>query len=153
MRIALVVWIWIASAAAGLAACAQDVVWLRGSYGDARFAVEIADDPQERAQGLMFREEMPLSAGMLFIYPRPQRLSFWMRNTLIELDMIFVDPKGVVQRIHARAQPLDETPIYGGEQLTHVLEINGGLAERMGIAVGDVLRHPSFDQDTAAWPC
>jgi len=90
---------------------------------------------------------------MLFIYNRPTSLSFWMRNTLIELDMLFVDATGVIRNIHERAIPLDETPIFGGDGLTHVLEINGGLARTLGIKVGDQLRHPSFEQSTAAWPC
>lgn len=115
--------------------------------------MEIADDPQEQALGLMNRPSMPASSGMLFVYPGPRSLSFWMRNTLIELDMIFVDATGRIRHIHHRAQPLDETPIYGGENLTHVLEINGGMARMLGLAVGDTLRHPSFDTATAAWPC
>jgi len=84
----------------------------------------VADDAAERAQGLMFREAMPLSSGMLFVYGRPQRVSFWMRNTLIPLDMIFADARGVVTRVHAEAVPLDETPIDGGEGVQFVLEIN-----------------------------
>ena len=101
----------------------------------------------------MHRTEMGAFEGMLFVYERPQSLSFWMRNTLIELDMIFVDPQGVIKHIHHRAQPLDETPVLGGRGLTHVLEINGGKAKQLGIAVGDVLRHPTFAQENAAWPC
>ncbi|QJF50938.1 DUF192 domain-containing protein [Roseobacter ponti] len=140
--------------ATGLAAqCREDAVMLRGDWGEARFAVEIADDDSERAQGLMHRPSMPLSAGMLFIYERPQRLSFWMRNTLIPLDLLFIDPQGQVQHIHHLAVPLDETPIPGGDGLTHVLEINGGLARRMGITEGSFVRHPSFDQGNAVWPC
>ena len=81
MRIVLVCVAWLCSAGAGLAACADDTVWIRGEFGEARFAVELADDPQDRARGLMHRETMPLSAGMLFIYPAPQPLSFWMRNS------------------------------------------------------------------------
>lgn len=133
--------------------CTESAVFLKGPFGEARFSVEIADDPQERAQGLMHRTEMAPFAGMLFVYDRPQPLSFWMRNTLIELDMIFIDPTGVIQHIHHRAQPLDETPIMGGQGLTHVLEVNGGKARTLGISVGDVIRHPSFAPETAAWPC
>jgi len=133
--------------------CAVDAVYIKGDWGQARFSVEIADDAQERAQGLMHRTALARSAGMLFVYPEAQSLSFWMRNTLIELDMVFIDPRGVVQHVHHRAQPLDETPIPGGSGLTHVLEVNGGIAELYGIDVGSVLRHPSFSQDGAAWPC
>ncbi|MEM1351412.1 MAG: DUF192 domain-containing protein [Pseudomonadota bacterium] len=133
--------------------CAEDAVFIKGDWGQARFSVEIADDNEERSQGLMHRTEMGRFAGMLFVYPQPQSMSFWMRNTLIELDMIFVDAQGVVQHIHHRAQPLDETPVRGGPDLTHVLEINGGLAQEFGISEGSVLRHPSFAQDGAIWPC
>lgn len=134
------------------AACTEDIVFLRGDWGQARFAVEIADDPAEQALGLMHRQELAQSAGMLFVYDRPQALSFWMRNTLIELDMLFVDPQGVVRHIHHRAQPLDETPIPGGDGLLAVLEIRGGLSKRLGIGVGSQLRHPAFGSD-AVWPC
>ncbi|MDW3222195.1 MAG: DUF192 domain-containing protein [Paracoccaceae bacterium] len=133
--------------------CRDDTVYLRGDWGQARFAVEIADDTEERAQGLMHRESMPSSSGMLFVYERPQFLSFWMRNTLIPLDLLFIDAAGRVQKIHHSAQPLDETPILGGEDLTHVLEINGGLAKAMGITPGTTLRHPTFSNLAAEWPC
>ena len=142
-----------ASAGVAWAECRDDSVWIKGDFGEARFSVEIADDPAEREIGLMNRPSMPISAGMLFVYDKPSTLAFWMRNTLIELDMLFVDETGVIRNIHARAIPLDETTIFGGEDLTHVLEINGGLAERMGIEVGDELRHPSFSQESAIWPC
>ncbi len=134
------------------ALCREDQVKLRGDWGQARFSVEVADDPDERALGLMHRESLPTSAGMLFVYERPQPLAFWMRNTLIELDMLFVDPSGIVTKIHERAIPLDESPISGGDGLIAVLEINGGLARRLGISVGSELQHPSFGAE-AAWPC
>ena len=146
--------LWLISAQCILAQdCQSNAVYLKGDWGQARFSIEIADDGPERALGLMHRTQMATSAGMLFIYERPQKLSFWMRNTLIELDMLFIDAKGVVQHIHHRAQPLDETPISGGENLTHVLEINGGLAEQLGIGVGSEVRHSSFSNSEAAWPC
>ncbi|GGX61525.1 hypothetical protein GCM10007385_33270 [Tateyamaria omphalii] len=135
------------------AKCNDATVWLRGEFGSARFNVEIADTNRERAIGLMNRPSMAASEGMLFVYPRPQPLSFWMRNTLISLDMLFLDPTGTVTKIHHEAVPLDETPIPGGDGLTHVLEINGGLARMMGIQEGTQMRHPSFDQDIAVWPC
>lgn len=132
--------------------CADGRVDLRGDWGSARFTVEVADDPEEMARGLMFRESMPASAGMLFVYERPQPVSFWMRNTLIPLDMLFAGADGVVRRVHSDAKPLDETLIPGGNDIQYVLEINGSLAERLGIEPGTEMRHPRIGQ-AAAWSC
>lgn len=144
---------WLGASVAAQAECSESRADLRGDRGQARFTVEVADDPEERAQGLMNREKLGASQGMLFIYPAPQRASFWMKNTLIPLDMIFLDERGVVTRIHENARPLDETPIDGGPGVVAVLEINGGLARRLGIAEGSELRHPGLDQSIAAWAC
>lgn len=149
----LAVWLILLTAAEVAAACRDDVVDLRGPWGQARFTVELAITPDEQARGLMFRESLPRGAGMLFLYDRPSTVSFWMRNTLIPLDMIFVDAAGVVARVHHEAVPLDETPIPGGDGVLAVLEINGGLARRFGIAAGTEMRHPRLPQDAAAWPC
>jgi uncharacterized membrane protein (UPF0127 family) len=138
---------------AAQAACRDDAVQLRGDFGQARFRVEVADDDGERARGLMFREKLSAGSGMLFVYPSPQTASFWMKNTLIPLDMIFVDRAGIVRAVHSNARPLDETPIYGGEGILAVLEINGGLAQSMGIGPGAHLRHPAIPHDGAAWRC
>jgi uncharacterized membrane protein (UPF0127 family) len=135
-----------------LAACSEGAVELRGPFGKVRFTVELADDGKERAQGLMFRESLPKSAGMLFLYPEPQRTGFWMKNTLIPLDMIFADSSGRVIGVHSNAVPGDRTVIDSGGEVLAALEINGGLAERLGIAAGAELRHPVFGAD-AAWPC
>ncbi|MEE4347003.1 MAG: DUF192 domain-containing protein [Paracoccaceae bacterium] len=134
-------------------ACRADTVYLRGDWGQARFNVELADTPPTRSRGLMFRESMPRSSGMLFVYEQPQRATFWMRNTLISLDMIFADETGVVRHVHHEAIPGDETTIDGGSGILTVLEINGGLARAMGIVPGSQLRHPALDPATAAWPC
>ena len=133
--------------------CAPDRVDIRGPGGQQRFTVEVADDGAERAQGLMFRESMPSSSGMLFVYDAPQRAAFWMKNTLIPLDMIFADETGRVRKVHSNAIPGDTTPIEGGDGIRFVLEINGGLAARMGIVEGAELRHPSIPQRTAVWAC
>ena len=133
--------------------CREDAVNLRSDVGMARFRVEVADDKAERAQGLMNRKTLSKSAGMLFVYPNPQRVGFWMKNTLIPLDMIFLDKTGTVKKVHSNAKPLDENPIMGGNGILAVLEINGGLARKIGISEGWQMRHPRFDQETAAWPC
>ena len=116
-------------------------------------SVEVMDDAGERAQGLMFRESLPRFSGMLFVYETPQPVAFWMRNTLIPLDMLFFDGAGRLTRIKSNAAPHDETPIVGGDDVRYVLEINGGLAAELGIDLGAELRHPALDQAAAAWPC
>ena len=135
------------------ASCDPERVDLRGEWGQARFSVELADTDETRALGLMHRESMATMAGMLFLYEEAQRVGFWMKNTLIPLDLIFMSPDGVVQRIHENAIPLDETIIMGGDGILAVLEINGGMAKTLGITVGSQLRHPNLDQTQAAWPC
>ncbi|MCV6596158.1 MAG: DUF192 domain-containing protein [Mangrovicoccus sp.] len=133
--------------------CAPEQALLRGEWGSAQFSVELADTHAERAQGLMFRQELPRNAGMLFVYERPQPVAFWMRNTPLPLDLIFFDERGEVIRIHHQAIPYDETPIPGGGPVLAVLEINGGLAKTYGFAPGDEIQHPSFDPEIAAFPC
>ncbi|MDB5665438.1 DUF192 domain-containing protein [Cypionkella sp.] len=130
-----------------------NTVELRGPAGVQRFSVEIADTEAERSQGLMFREKMPASSGMLFVYDEPKHAYFWMKNTLLPLDMVFADRTGLVTAVHSNAAPQDETPIDGGPGVAIVLEINGGLAKRMGIAPGAVMRSAALDQSLAAWGC
>ncbi len=152
MRLALALGIAVSGAGAAEAACQPDSLLIEGGFGTALFHVSVADDAQERARGLMFVEEMPAMAGMLFVYQQPQHATFWMHNTLIPLDMLFAGPDGRIQAIHQDAVPMDDTIIDGGEDVAAVLEINGGMAARLGIAVGDLLQHPSFGAQ-AALPC
>ena len=153
VRLGLAMTIVALAGRAGAAPCREDAVMLRGDGGQARFRVELADEEVERAQGLMNRDTLASGAGMLFVYPEPQRVAFWMKNTRIPLDMIFVDAGGTVRRVHHQAVPHDETPIFGGDGIQSVLEINGGLARQIGIAKGWQLRHPAIDQERAVWPC
>lgn len=133
--------------------CRDDQVQLRGDQGTAAFTVEIADTNEERAQGLMHRETMPRFSGMLFVFDQPQRAVFWMENTLIPLDMLFIDARGIVQNVHENAVPMDRTPIDGGQGILYVLEINGGMAARLHLAPGAEVRHPAIAPELAVWPC
>lgn len=140
--------------------CREDrAIFATGADAPLVFSVEIADTPETRARGLMFRRSLPEQGGMLFIYEHPQSVSFWMRNTLIPLDLIFIDETGAVRHIHPQARPLDETPIPGAAAgdpdpaRLMVLEIAGGEAARLGLGRDAVLAHPRLDQDKAAWPC
>ena len=102
-----------------------------------KFEVEVVTTPDTRAQGLMFRKSMAANAGMLFIYPGEQAVSFWMKNTLIPLDMLFLKADGSIAHIAHNAVPMDETPIDSGAAVKAVLEVNGGTANALGIKEGD----------------
>ena len=136
-----------------LAQCSEDVVDLRWDGGSARFNVEIADDDQERGRGLMFVESMGRYNGMLFVYDAPSTVAFWMKNTLIPLDMVFLDQHGVVQHVHENAVPGSLETIPGGDNILAVLEVNGGLASKLGLVKGAEMRHPAFAQSMPAWAC
>jgi hypothetical protein len=107
-----------------------------------RFTVEMATNPMQRARGLMFRESMPQTHGMLFVFDSPRRLSFWMRNTLIPLDMLFLDRDGRVINIARRTTPRSDRSYQSAGPALAVLEINGGLSGLLGIAPGDRVIHP-----------
>ena len=109
-----------------------------------RFTVEVADNDQRRALGLMHRESMPADHGMVFDFKQDQPVAMWMRNTRIPLDMLFIDRDGRVVNIHARAVPFDETSIHSDGPVRGVLELNGGTAARLGLKAGDVVRHAIF---------
>jgi len=109
-----------------------------------RFNVEVAATPETRAEGLMFREELPEDAGMLFIYASPGPVGFWMKNTPLPLDMLFIDRSGEILAIHANAVPYSEDVIYAEMPVKSVLEINGGRAAALGIQPGDRVSSPSL---------
>jgi len=109
-----------------------------------RFQVELARTPDEQAQGLMYRKSMAADAGMLFIYAQPREAGFWMKNTYLPLDLLFIESDGRVERIHANAEPLSTAPIEGPVRTKAVLEINGGTAARLGIRPGDRVVHPTI---------
>ncbi len=124
-------------------ACSADNrLVLHTSKGDFAFNVEIADTEAERAKGLMFRTSLAPDAGMLFDYHREQQAAFWMQNTLIPLDMIFIGADGVVKTIHVNARPLDTTSIPSEVPIRFVLEIAGGRSVEIGLKVGDRMDHP-----------
>jgi uncharacterized membrane protein (UPF0127 family) len=108
------------------------------------FAVEIADTDAQRAKGLMFRKELPEGQGMLFDFHREQDVSFWMENTYIPLDMIFIRGDGRILRIAENTEPLSTRIIPSGGPVRAVLEVIGGTARKFGIAPGDRVAYPIF---------
>lgn len=107
-----------------------------------RFIVEVARTPDQQARGLMFRRSLGPSEGMIFPFELPRPASFWMRNTLIPLDMIFIREDGTIARIAANTVPHSEESVTSGEPVASVLEIRGGRAAELGIDEGDRVNWP-----------
>ena len=112
--------------------------------GPHRFKVELAETPAQMTQGLMFRTSLAPDAGMLFDYKQPTVATMWMRNTLIPLDMLFVDAQGRIVNIHQRAVPQSLDVIAAAAPVRVVIELNGGTAARLGIEPGDRVVYPIF---------
>lgn len=123
---------------------ASEVVVLSGGAKYA-FKVEVAVTPAQRRRGLMFRRELAADAGMLFDFPELTPVSFWMKNTLIPLDMLFIDSEGRILNIRERAVPLSLAPVRSAGPVRAVLEVNGGTVSRLGIRPGDRVLHPIFE--------
>jgi len=114
----------------------QKPLTIHSASGVHRFTVEVAATPEQQERGMMFRRSLAPDRGMIFPYDPPQLVGFWMRNTLIPLDMVFIRADGRIARV-ATAKPLDETVVTGGEPVVAVLEIAGGRAAELGIVAGD----------------
>jgi uncharacterized membrane protein (UPF0127 family) len=112
--------------------------------GPLTFDIEIADTLEQKSIGLMFRRSLAENSGMLFPYTPAQELTMWMRNTLIPLDMLFIRADGLIHRIEAWTEPLSERVIASQGPVTAVLELGGGVAEKLGIKTGDRVSHPHF---------
>lgn len=147
-----------ATAPAASGACPTDRIDIALGGGSDRvrvaaFSVEIADTPEERAQGLMNRTDLAQDAGMLFIFEQARPVAFWMKNTPLSLDMLFFGPDGRLCGLIERAEPYTLDPRPSGCDTRAVLEIHGGLAERLGVEIGARARHAAFGDEGAAWPC
>jgi uncharacterized membrane protein (UPF0127 family) len=112
--------------------------------GPQKFTVELATTPEQMAQGLMFRRSLAPDAGMLFDFESPSMATMWMKNTLIPLDMVFVDATGHIVNIHERAVPESLATIAAAAPVRAVIELNGGTAARLGIRPGDRVVYPIF---------
>jgi uncharacterized membrane protein (UPF0127 family) len=112
--------------------------------GPHKFTVEVATAPAQMEQGLMFRRSLAPDAGMLFDYQVPSMATMWMKNTLIPLDMLFVDARGHIVNIHERAVPGSLATLGASAPVRAVIELNGGTASRLGIRPGDRVIFPIF---------
>jgi uncharacterized protein len=115
--------------------------------GDQTFAVELAITPKERERGLMHREQLADDAGMLFLFEREKVQSFWMKNTRIPLDMVFIAQDGTIAGIVENAEPLTLTSRNVALPSRYVLEVNGGLCRKRGIAAGQRVRFEGVPVD------
>lgn len=115
------------------------------SGGEVRFSVEIADDEAERSRGLMFRRDLPQDRGMLFVFERTRPVGFWMQNTPLPLDLLFVSEAGTVEAILGGVPFSTDVIAPGDRPVRFVLELHKGTAAHLGIAVGDRMRHPVID--------
>ena len=132
-------------------ACTYEQIDIRTGAGVSTYSIEIADDAAERAQGLMFRETMPRDHGMYFVYPTGRPVAFWMKNTPLPLDIIYINERGIVCSIAADTTPFSEEALPSGCAAQTVLELNGGEAKAAGIRVGAPVRHPAVARP--AWKC
>lgn len=133
------------------AECARDQIEFQTASGPAAFSIEVVDTEESRARGLMFREEMAADAGMLFVYPYAAQVGFWMKNTPLSLDIIFLNKKGVVCSIAEGTTPFSTDHIPSGCAAQTVLEVNAGQAAARGIKRGAPARHP--DIEAPVWSC
>lgn len=122
----------------------QSDLVIHTANGPRKFRVELAADDLSRARGMMFRTSLAPDAGMLFDFKTETPASFWMRNTLIPLDMLFIKADGRILNIRERAIPHDETGVPSAGPVQAVLELNGGTVARLGIKPGDRVEHPIF---------
>jgi uncharacterized protein len=120
---------------------------VRMKIGQRTFTLEVADTPASRERGLMFRESMPEDHGMIFVFPDESVRRFWMKNTRIPLDIIFVDASQQVVSIHP-LRPLDLIGVSSGEPAKWAIELNRDVAGKAGVKVGDRLQIPAGARDT-----
>ncbi|MGF1628366.1 MAG: DUF192 domain-containing protein [Kiloniellaceae bacterium] len=146
LSLALVAWAApLQAQSGGLATFATETLSIETAAGDDHaFEVEIAETPDQRAQGLMFRRQLAVDGGMLFLFGRAEERAMWMKNTLIPLDMLFIDETGKIVRIEERTVPHSLKAILSGGPVSAVLELNAGTASRLIIKPGDQVRHPAF---------
>lgn len=117
---------------------------IRSGETEHQFTVEIADDPEEIATGLMHRESLDRDKGMLFEFAQPREPAMYMKNTLIPLDMLFISTDGHIEMIARNAVPGSLRTISPGTPVKGVLELNGGQAAELGLQPGDEVVHPIF---------
>jgi uncharacterized membrane protein (UPF0127 family) len=130
--------------ASAVPALPQSSILIDTPRGQVRFKVEVAGDSQSQVRGLMYRTQLPADAGMLFDFHDDDFRAFWMKNTPLPLDMLFIRADGTISSIEANAKPMSEAPITSRERVRAVLEINGGRAAALDIRPGEKVHNAVF---------
>lgn len=124
----------------------RSVLEIASKSGVHSFSVEVVDDDAGRAKGLMFRRSLPEGTGMLFDFKTEQDVAFWMQNTYIPLDMIFIRADGRIHRIAENTEPMSTKQVPSGGKVLAVLEVIAGTTRKLGIVAGDRVAHPIFSK-------
>lgn len=124
----------------------RGLVTLLGTQGERKITVEVVSSPRAVQQGLMYRQHLPIDEGMLFLMGDEDVQSFWMKNTLISLDIIFIDKNFKIVGISANAEPRTETPRTVGIPSSYVLEVNGGWSAQNGVGTGTMVRFEGVEE-------
>ena len=127
--------------------CSSDSLFLKSDDVIIEINVEVADKPKTRKQGLMHRDHLAPLSGMFFVFDKPQKVNFWMKNTPISLDIIFVNQEGVVKKVVEKTIPYSKDLIYGGSDIQYVLELGSGIANELNIKNGTELMHPLIKKE------
>jgi len=132
--------------------CSPDSLFLKSNGVTTEIKVEVADNPQTRKQGLMYRDKLDPMSGMFFVFGKPKKVHFWMKNTSISLDIIFINKSGLVKRIVEGTTPFSKDLIYGGSDIQYVLELASGVSKDLNINKGTELMHPLIQKQSTR-PC
>ena len=131
----------------------KNIIFVKTKFTNTQFVVELAKTPEQRQKGLMGRSSLKAQSGMLFLYESPRHVSFWMKNTLIGLDVIFLSSNGKILKIYHNAKPESLEIMSAGENVSAVLEINGNLAKTIKLEIGDCVKHAFFEYNNENESC
>ena len=131
----------------------KNIIFVKTKFSNTQFVVELAKTPEQRQKGLMGRSSLKAQSGMLFLYESPRHVSFWMKNTLIGLDVIFLSSNGKILKIYHNAKPESLEIMSAGENVSAVLEINGNLAKTIKLEIGDCVKHAFFEYNNKNESC
>ena len=133
-------------------ACESGFLNIKFNQNQTKIKVELAETFEDRKKGLMFRKDLDLGSGMLFVYRSPRTVNFWMKNTQIPLDIAFADERGIITRVVKNAVPYSLDLIPGGKYIQYVVEVNAGDSIKLNLFEGAQIQHEKFTQ-AAIWQC